>query len=559
MPPTAHATTPTVTAQVAVVGPVARRRASRPHRQTARPSFAAEAAAVYDPSAGPAAGWVEDQPPFGLPVLAEVPALAELLVELDRSDRAALAAVVKLARLLDDDAVPTATGVGIEQWIAIVVRHTRLDRRVLLRTARLLHRLPSLQQAAVRATVSWTQLRGLALLLRDTPGVLDRQLDALLARWLPHLEGSDPDLLLERVRRAITEWQAELAPEPEVPSSNQLYLQPRLDGTGGRVYGELDTLALAIVDESTAPTRAQLDHPGGIRGARADNLLTRLAHTCPDDDVHAVADGGSDGGGSDGGSEDGDDDGESDAARVDEPGAGVGGHGGAGVAALPAVRLLLRCELADLLDATRTPVDLLTRLTGGSLRLTSAAARRLLETRGAQLRAVVIDDGQVVGVGRTSRLPPGRLRDIALAVHDTCTAPLCNRPARSAELDHARPWHPTGPHQPGGRTDADNLGPLCATTNRDKERAGWHAHQHPDGRRRWTHTRSGLTLTTTPATWHPPDPDPDPHRSRRAPAARDPAARGTAAREPDPLADRDPPRARPADDPHRPPDPDLPF
>jgi hypothetical protein len=55
-----------------------------------------------------------------------------------------------------------------------------------------------------------------------------------------------------------------------------------------------------------------------------------------------------------------------------------------------------------------------------------------------------------------------------LAVHDTCTAPL------------------------------------CATTNRAKDAAGWRAHQHPDGRRTWTHPRTGLTLTTIPTTWRPP-------------------------------------------------------
>jgi hypothetical protein len=99
----------------------------------------------------------------------------------------------------------------------------------------------------------------------------------------------------------------------------------------------------------------------------------------------------------------------------------------------------------DLLDATRAPVDVLTRLSGGSLRLDSVAARRLLEARGAHLRTVVVDEGHVVGVGRATRLPPAWLRDIALAVHDTCTAPLCVRPARSGR---ARPRPPLASHPP---------------------------------------------------------------------------------------------------------------
>jgi hypothetical protein len=34
---------------------------------------------------------------------------------------------------------------------------------------------------------------------------------------------------------------------------------------------------------------------------------------------------------------------------------------------------------------------------------------------------------------------------------------LCERPARRADLDHATPWWPEGPHGGYGTTDADNL------------------------------------------------------------------------------------------------------
>jgi hypothetical protein len=165
---------------------------------------------------------------------------------------------------------------------------------------------------------------------------------------------------------------------------------------------------------------------------------------------------------------------------------------------LPAVKLLLRCDYTDLLDATRTPLDLLTRLVGGSLRLTTAAARRLLDHRGVELRTIIVDHGQVLGVGRTSRVPPGWLRDATLAVHSTCTGPLCDRPALGADLDHARPWQPT----------------------------------HPDGAARWDRCRQ-----PRPAVWrHQPG-----QGARRL--ARTPAPRRT--------ADLDPPPHRPAD--HQPP------
>jgi hypothetical protein len=479
-----------------------------PASRDAAPAIAAEPRAGYLPPATTTTDAPASAPaPFGLPVLAELPELAGVLGDLVAADAAALRAVAGLASLLADDQVVTVSGVSVEEWIGIVAHHTRMDRRLLLRTARLLGRFPTLHGAVRGLQLSWSQLRGLALVLRDCPTVLDGKVDVFLAELLPHLTGTDPDAVLRQVQRAVAEWTADLAPETDEPEArNYLHLQPRLDGTGGRFSGELDAVGLAIVDDATAPTRRQLDHPGGIGGARADNLLTRLTHTCapmdaPADDTEDAVEG-------------------ADAGRS-APTPDPGGDGGPAGGALPAVKLLLRCDYAELLDATRTPADLLTRLVGGSLRLTSAAARRLLDQRGAELRTVIVDHGQVLGVGRTSRVPPGWLRDATLAVHDTCTGPLCDRPALGADLDHAQPWHPTHPDQPPGSTDVDNLGPLCATTNRAKETAGWHAQQHRDGRRTWTHPRTGLQITSLPTTWRPPPTDKHPGRPR----ARDRAPR----------------------------------
>jgi hypothetical protein len=370
-----------------------------------------------------------------------------------------------------------------------------MDRRFLLRTARLLHRFPTLKVAVEAQQLSWSQLRGLALALREAPSVLDERVDGFLGQLLPHLQGTDPDAVISQVQRAIAEWSAELTPATDEPEArNSLHLQPRLDGTGGRISGELDAVGLAIVDDATAPTRGQLDHPAGTGGARADNLLTRLTHTCPPADGPPAED-----------TEDADS-GPAAAVHAADAVDGSDAHdaGGRAGGALPAVKLLLRCDYTELLDATRTPLDLLTRLVGGSLRLTTAAARRLLDHRGVELRTIIVDHGQVLGVGRTSRVPPGWLRDATLAVHSTCTGPLCDRPALGADLDHAQPWQPTHPDQLPGGTDVDNLGPLCGATNRAKERAGWRAHQHRDGRRTWTHPRTGLQITSLPTTWRPP-------------------------------------------------------
>jgi hypothetical protein len=448
--------------------------------------------------------------PFGLAVLGEVPQLAQVLVAIDAAEQRMLQAVVGVAQLLADDEVAQATGVPVEHWLAIVCRQTRMDRRLLLRLARLLDRYPALRAGVAAGQVSFAQLRGVGIVLRQAPTVIDSELDVLLARLLDELQGAEPDVLIDQLRQAIVELAPTATPQATDTPTNQLYLQPNLSRTGGRFGGELDTVGLAILDEATAPRRDQLHHPGGLAGARAHNLLTRLTDT-PDgtatgdrvdvdqdaaedrtqpDDTDVAAD---------------DTDVAADAAEVAAGGGDEGSEASPrGVQAgglLPPVKLLVRVQLETL---GTLPAEVLTRLTGGHLKLSSQAARHLLDQQQAQLRVVVVDQGDVVGVGRQTRVPPGWLTDIIAAVHDTCTEPLCDRPARQADLDHATPWWPERPDHPYGTTDADNLGPLCTTTNQTRQRGGWHPTQTSDGRRTWTHPHTGLTITTVPATWRPP-------------------------------------------------------
>jgi CBS domain-containing protein len=441
-----------------------------PHTRTTvvhrRRSCAAEPAPTYRTTAETPtdADAVRDELVGRLPVLGELPELAGALTELQVADAAMRRAVVALGRLDAERTAEQTTGVGLEHWFALACRHTRLDRRTLLRTARWTGRLPALADGLVSGRVSWTQARTLTLTLRELPAGHDPQADELLGKLIAGLpDDADPDALVEQLRRAIFRWHDALTPDDHGrPAGNRLTIQPRLDGTGGSFHGDTDAIGLAILDDATAPSRPQLDHPGGTAGARADNLLARLTHTYPD------------------------------------PDRGEGGEAG-----LPPVQLLARLELDTALDTGRLPLEVLTRLLGGKLQVTTAAARRLLEAHGTRLRTVLDDNGTVVGVGRATRLPPGWLTETVLSIHDTCTGPVCDRPARGADIDHAAPWWPTD-DRPPGCTDLAELGPLCGETNRTKETGGWRAHQAPDGLRRWTHPRTGLTTTSIPTTWRPP-------------------------------------------------------
>lgn len=457
---------------------------------------------------GAAAG-AADGAPFGLPVLAELPALASVLEHLEVADRAQSAAVVELAALLRDGEVERTTGVGVDHWLAVVGRSTRMDRRVLVRTCRLLDRLPSLEAAVRGGQVSFAQLRGVGLALRGVRRELDGAVDQVIAATvaaLADLERPDPDVLVRQVGDAVDELDPDDLVERErmVDADRFLAFQPRLDGTGGRFSGDVGAAGMALLDAATAPSAAQIEASGGLGAARLDLLLARLAASdAPDLHLDASTAGDSATGGAATG-----DAATGATATGDAVADGPVGSGGAARSVsgrLMPPRLLLRVRFESLVDGS-VPAELLTSLVGGRLKLSSRAARRLVDEAGALVRTVVIDDvGEVVGVGRATRRPAGWLADAVAAVHETCTGPGCDRPARTAQLDHAAPWWPTGPEEPLGRTDVDNLGPLCAATNREKEAAGWKVTQLPGGARRWVHARSGMACTTLPSTWRAPN------------------------------------------------------
>jgi hypothetical protein len=453
-----------------------------------------------------------------LPVLDEVPELAAALEVARRIDRLVADLVGRLLDLQAHDVAEHTTGVPLEQWLAIVGRRTGADRRMLLTTCEVLRRLPSLRAAFLSdGSVSWAQVRSLALRVERLPRHLDDRLDAELARAIEGTADADPDAL----GNAISWVLGALDPGPQqaeqrVAEDHEFFaMQPRLDGSGGRVWGEFGPVGFATLDavlhdpgdRPAGRTRAGFGHDpdpdaareaatsaGRARAARLLELLEVGAATVAGASRSTAATAGTDpivGTGA-----------------VDDAGAREGAEAGdrehGPTPSKPGRSLLVRVELATLLDRSALPATLLTTLTGGRMWVDAPTARRLADEREVDLRLVVVDDtGAVVGVGRKQRYAPGWLRDATLALHDTCSAPGCRVAARLCQVDHARPWTPRTDRGPG-RTDIDQLAPLCGTDNHDKEAAGWRVAQHPDGSRTWHHPRTGLTTRTMPATWRPP-------------------------------------------------------
>lgn len=472
----------------------------------------------------------EGTPPFGLPVLAEIPGLATVLEQLREADRLIARALEGILLLQDHADVAAVTGVSLETWVATIARRTRSDTRMLLAAAEMIRRLPSLRAGFQEGRLSWAQVRTVALKTRPLPRSLDDRIDQAIADALEGAGGTEPDAVTRIISWSLAALQPTTHERTERREQEREFLgmQPRLDGSGGRLWGEFGAVSWAVIDaalnlpearrshdddveDAAASTRA-LSGPGGLasgrrRAARLVEAL-ELGLAGGTDDHHEASSDPRRGG---------------DQEAGDDRQHAAEGTNGAPTPARATSRptgsrpqLLLRADLDTLLDRDQTPGTLLTSVLGGHVRVTASTARRLLDERGADLRTVILDrSGGVVGVGRRVRLAPGWLRDATLALHDTCSAPGCSAPARTSDLDHARPWVAARPDDQPGSTDVAELAPLCEKHNHRKERDGWTVRQTTDGRRIWTHQRSGLVTRTVPSTWRPqagtpPGPDAEP-------------------------------------------------
>jgi hypothetical protein len=126
---------------------------------------------------------------------------------------------------------------------------------------------------------------------------------------------------------------------------------------------------------------------------------------------------------------------------------------------LAAPKLLLRAELSALLDGERLPVAVLTRLVGGKLNPSSGAARRLLDARGAEVRTIIVDQGQVVG----SDAPPANHPGSSTTSPWPSTTPA---PARRANAPRSAPISTTPPRGGHSNPTRRTAPPMRATSAR---------------------------------------------------------------------------------------------
>ncbi|WP_052668303.1 DUF222 domain-containing protein [Nitriliruptor alkaliphilus] len=290
-------------------------------------------------------------PPFGLPVLAEVPELAGLLQLAVDAERTTARLVEALIVLEDAGVAPAATGVGLEQWLAIVGRSTRSDRRMLTTAAAVCRRLPTLRTAFADGEVSWSQVRAVALKVERSPRHLDDRLDAALARAIDGAAGADPDALANVVSWTVTDLEADDDGDDDgaVVPDDVMVLQPRLDGSGGRFHGDFGPVGFAALDTVTDPgplgtaTRQRFGDAADPDQVAANRLTAGRARAARLIDL----------------------------CRRGGPTDDTAGQAGA----VRPPTLIMRAELDTLLGDHRLSAQLLTTLAGGVMHVDSRTAR----------------------------------------------------------------------------------------------------------------------------------------------------------------------------------------
>jgi hypothetical protein len=170
----------------------------------------------------------------------------------------------------------------------------------------------------------------------------------------------------------------------------------------------------------------------------------------------------------------------------------------------PDAQVVVTVPLSTLIGLDEQPAHL-----GGYGPVDATTARAL--AAGGVWRRLVTDplSGAVLDLGRTRYRPTAALAEHVRARDRTCVRPGCSAPAESCDLDHTVGFHPPPGADPaeGGRTSADNLGPLCRRDHRLKTDSGFALRQVAPGRFEWI-TPTGQRYLVEPGL----DPDPVPTR-----------------------------------------------
>lgn len=363
--------------------------------------------------------------------------MLDLLRTLDRGHASAVALTTRIER---DGTSERRTGLPLEGLLAMSSRMTFGDRRTLSTVAATLRGMPHVRAAFDRGTVGWAQVRRIVTEVKGLDADSRAQLDAGFADR-DRLERMDADQVVDEFGAAAGRHREAREQQRSVRRIEQrfLYVQPALDGavTG---YFELDpeagaTFLAGLEAAAPRPTAGERDC---TRDA-FDGDPTEPGHG-PDEDVEAPdgrpvrrtrgrqrADG---------------------LLALAE--AFLSGRRADGTPRRARPRMLVTCDVRTLTgdDVHAHAARLLWQLPGAPPALTAAATRRLASD--ADLRFLLVDGSEVLGVSAPTASIPSNVRAAVNARDRGCRFPGCAMPAEHCDLHHVQG------REHGGPTTVDN-------------------------------------------------------------------------------------------------------
>ncbi|HEX9713582.1 MAG TPA: HNH endonuclease [Actinomycetota bacterium] len=328
------------------------------------------------------------------------------------------------------------SGVTEEMLMRLEGRRARWDARDLSAAADALAGMPMLRTAFSEGVVSWSQTRAIVRAVRTVDAAGRARIDALIRRHDAGLADSEPEALLDLVDEEIDRLRLDLAMRREQAAidASFLVLQPRIDGYGGSIYGEVDTEGFASIAEAldaACPTPTSDDREPASRARERMNALVGICE------------------------------------------ASLAGHNTASTR--PPPRLLATVDLADLIDlGAAESARVLWRVAGRRARITPLATQ--LWACDAEITPIIFDRGQPIGVGETRSIIPAKVRAALIARDQGCRFPGCSMPAAWADAHHILP------RSKGGTAEITNLVLLCRRCHRRVHHRAWRITMDPDAK-----------------------------------------------------------------------------
>lgn len=397
-----------------------------------------EAVAALHAAAGRVAALAA--PPGGAGSATAEPAVLDHLTGLTNVKNTIDATIQELVRVADAaDIARTAAGLTLGSWFGLKTHVAPREASRLILTARRARRFQRLRAAALAGAVSARQLEVAAKVLCELPADLDPAQLAKAEELLVGRAGAlSPDQLagageeiLESVAPQIAQQSAEDKAARQLKRAERaryLSVRSNFDGTA-TIRGLLPIaegeLVRAVIERAAEKTRRDLARTPGAapldRGrARADALVEIIKH--------------------------------------------VQSCGRAAPLGTTGARLVVTIQAADLMGAgAGAHADAGSgaggRIAGSGERL-AAAAMSILACDSDVTRVLVGAKGEILDVGRTTRMVPKGIKTALAARDKGCVFPGCDRPVEVCHAHHVKPW------RRGGPTRLSNLCTLCPTHHR---------------------------------------------------------------------------------------------